>query len=175
MSAANFVGRRFGRLVVNARAENTKSNKTTWHCSCDCGSTTTVRQDHLASGRVLACGCLLERRRAEAHVTHGHSRGDSPVRSEFGIWEKMVRRCHNPKDAGYRFYGAKGVAVCAEWRDGFDAFIAHVGPRPTPKHSIDRHPDPFGNYEPGNCRWATRKQQAENTRKKYIERGGPSL
>lgn len=76
----------------------------------------------------------------------------------------MVQRCHNPKHPKFATYGGRGILVCERWRESFETFLADVGPRPSPKHSIDRHPDPNGNYEPGNVRWATQKQQMRSTR-----------
>lgn len=75
----------------------------------------------------------------------------------------MNRRCHTPTSQAYRYYGARGVVVCEQWRHDFAAFIAYIGPKPSPAHSIDRI-DPAGNYEPGNVRWATRAEQDANRR-----------
>jgi hypothetical protein len=82
---------------------------------------------------------------------------------EYRIWAGMIQRCHNPKDTNYKNYGARGIAVCDEWRRSFDRFLADVGRRPSPAHSIDRR-DNDGGYTPGNCAWATRAQQRRNSR-----------
>lgn len=82
-------------------------------------------------------------------------------RGEYCIWYGMVRRCTNPRDPGFPSYGARGIGVCARWRNDFMAFFADLGPRPSPVHSIDRLDNARG-YEPGNCRWATRSQQQRN-------------
>lgn len=84
--------------------------------------------------------------------------------SEFGSWCNMRSRCFNPKDKGYPAYGARGITVCARWKHSFANFLEDMGPKPTPRHSIDRYPNNDGNYEPGNCRWATSKQQNRNRR-----------
>lgn len=76
----------------------------------------------------------------------------------------MLSRCYRPQDISHRYYGPLGVAVYEPWRHDFAAFLADVGPRPSSKHSIDRWPNPSGNYEPGNVRWATAKEQANNRR-----------
>lgn len=82
--------------------------------------------------------------------------------TEHSIWTRMRQRCVNPKHISYPNYGGKGVTVCSRW-DDFSVFLADMGPRPSPSHSLDRYPNPKGNYEPGNVRWATREQQQRNT------------
>lgn len=90
-------------------------------------------------------------------------RHDDPATS---ILANIIQRCHNTKHPKYRFYGGRGIAVCDAWRgrDGADAFAAHIGPRPSPAHSVDRI-DNTGDYEPGNVRWATQQEQMNNTRR----------
>lgn len=83
---------------------------------------------------------------------------------EYTAWAGMLQRCRNPKNAAYPDYGGRGITVCDAWRDSFEAFYADLGPRPSARHSIDRI-DNDGNYEPGNCRWATAKEQNRNTRR----------
>jgi hypothetical protein len=82
---------------------------------------------------------------------------------EYGIWESMLRRCLNPKHKAFKDYGGRGITVCDRWRD-FSAFYADIGPRPSPRHSLERK-DGNGNYEPTNCRWATKREQQRNTRR----------
>lgn len=115
--------------------------------------------------RLRFCGnsCAMRARRASGAInttTHGQSR-----QREYRIWSYMKQRCHNPRALHFKFYGGRGIAVCEEWRggDGFDRFFAHVGPAPSRTHTLDRIDNSRG-YEPGNVRWATRKQQSSNMR-----------
>lgn len=94
------------------------------------------------------------------HQTHGHSKGFKHTKA-YSTWHNVKQRCLNPKAPSYAKYGAKGIAVCERWLI-FENFLADMGEPPTLKHSIDRYPDKNGNYEPGNCRWATPKEQSNN-------------
>ncbi len=84
---------------------------------------------------------------------------------EYAAWCNTIQRCTNPKNPAWANYGGRGIKVCAAWLDSYEAFLAHVGRRPSPKHSLDRHPNNDGNYEPGNVRWATRLEQSINSRR----------
>lgn len=97
-------------------------------------------------------------------VTHGGS-----GTREYKIWAQMIQRCTNENDRAFAYYGARGITVCREWigRDGFAAFLEHIGPRPSLAHSVDRL-DSLKGYEPGNVRWATATEQARNTRRNRI-------
>jgi hypothetical protein len=88
-------------------------------------------------------------------------------RPEYTTWLRMKNRCScGPSDQAYSNYAGRGIRVCDEWRSDFSAFFAYMGPRPSPKHSIDRYPDNDGNYRPGNCRWATAKEQNGNKQRR---------
>lgn len=86
------------------------------------------------------------------------------VKTEYNSWSGAKYRCFNPKGNGWKNYGGRGITMCPQWRNNFWAFFAHVGRKPSPTHSIDRYPDMNGHYEPGNVRWATKQEQARNSR-----------
>lgn len=101
-------------------------------------------------------------RKANREKLKLQAREDRKAEPERGCWHVMNARCHNPESEMYAYYGARGITVCQRWRDSFDDFLADMGPRPSLKHSLDRYPNQRGNYEPGNVRWATSKQQGRN-------------
>jgi len=157
-------GNRHGRLVVIARAW-TKGRWTTWECLCDCGETIEVRGHRLRNGHTKSCGCLRREQRTafgESRSTHGHSFVGGKETPTYSSWHSMKQRCLNPKATKWKHYGARGVRVCERWRISFENFLADMGERPAGK-TLDRI-DPDGNYEPGNCRWATMVQQRHNRR-----------
>ena len=166
---------RFGRILVLAQSDYiTRPNGRmirTMVCRCDCGTEKLMAAQKL-SGGTISCGCAtrdaMDARNAEAK----HLRDKHP--GAYNSWAKMRSRCLSPGDNTFKRYGAKGITVCDRWSE-FANFIADMGDRP-PGHSIDRFPDTRGNYEPGNCRWATASQQMRNTtRNVVIEFDGRSM
>lgn len=124
---------------------------------CTCGTEKVMRLDSLVDGRVTSCGCHQTLHR----ITHGGSQT-----SEYKSYQAMINRCYNGRVPAYKYYGAKGVTVCTRWIGSFADFLADMGPKPGPEYSLDRI-DPFGNYEPGNCRWSDPETQQANKRSKY--------
>lgn len=161
-ASCHLLGQRFGRLTVVGREPRGTSKRARWHCQCDCGGGTLVASNVLNAGRSQSCGCLQrERAGAAARInnrTHGMKK--SP---EHYTWVGMLTRCRNPNATGYERYGGLGVTVCERWLR-FENFYADMGQRPTLDHTLDRYPDKHGNYEPTNCRWATREEQQANRR-----------
>lgn len=150
---------RFGLLqVVSTRTIPVKGLVAL--CRCDCGSEKEIRIAHLKTGSVKSCGCYQRERMRTVGLKHGL--GKTP---EWWAWRGAKSRCQDPASASWANYGGRGITICARWggRGGFPAFFADMGPRPSPGHSLDRI-DNNGNYEPGNCRWATRSQQRQNQR-----------
>ena len=154
-------GRRFGRLVVQRRVD-APPGKSHWLCLCDCGGTKIVRQAHLVHGPTKSCGCLHDTFRLE----HGHCRGrrGTPTHKS---WDAMIGRCTRPTNASYKNYGGRGITVCERWRSSFKNFLEDMGERPTGK-TIDRI-DSDGDYEPGNCRWATAAEQLANRKPRKLK------
>lgn len=154
-------GKRFGKWTVLTTFRPDKG-KTRALVLCDCGTMRHVLASNLSMGESKSCGCFILLNKHK--IKHGMASPDKngKRKAEYQTWCGMRARCHNKKCKEFRFYGAKGVSVCKRW-DSFSNFYSDMGDRPTNKHSIDRI-DPSGNYEPGNCRWATNAEQGRNKR-----------
>lgn len=155
-------GQKFGRLTPIEIVGTHSSRAKLWRCRCDCGGETTVEATKLRTGNTRSCGCLVTEhaiRVRPSAVRHGDTQGGK-MSAEWRAWRNMRSRCSRPSDVSYARYGGRGIRVCERWLT-YENFLADVGRRPSPAHSLDRI-DSDGHYEPGNVRWATDQQQAEN-------------
>lgn len=157
----DLTGRRVGRLVVKSYLGiDERSKRSTWACVCDCGASTNVTHCSLARASTQSCGCLNREVASSKATRHGGARRGQKTRA-FMIWQGMIARCTNPSRPEYHQYGGAGIVVCERWTTSFEAFLVDMG-NPPKGMSIDRI-DGSGNYEPGNCRWATAAQQVRNS------------
>lgn len=157
----DITGERFGRLVALNDVGRNKRGWVLWVCCCDCGNTITVPGIYLRSKNTRSCGCLQRDIARQAHIVHGHMPHRAPTKT-YNSWMGMKQRCNDPGQKHYSRYGGRGIRVCERWLS-FKNFLADMGERPA-KMSLDRI-DNDGNYEPGNCRWATASQQSKNQRR----------
>jgi hypothetical protein len=155
----DLTGQRFHRWTAKSFAGMRGTAGAFWACVCDCGTKRDVLTSNLTRGLTRSCGCHSKEVTSARNMVHGMSK----TRPEYNAWLNMNKRCYNQNDPRFKWYGARGISVCDRWRNNFVAFFEDMGPRPSPKHSIDRENND-GNYEPGNCRWATAKQQQNNRR-----------
>lgn len=161
----NLVGNKYSRLTVISYAGHGANYNSKWICLCDCGKEAIIYGGNLKRGRTTSCGCALKELMKSKFITHGQSLKGKWT-PEYRVWSCMIQRCSNPKIRNYKEYGGRGISVCENWNN-FKNFFHDMGKRPSKDHSLDRMEN-NGNYEPGNCRWATRKEQARNKRSNKI-------
>lgn len=169
------IGAVFGKLTVTGLAK-LNGGKRKIPCKCECGAETEPFSFSLTSGKTLSCGTCdrkcspnVKRAIAQANTKHGWHGS-----SEYNTWLAMRKRCGDPNNKAYRNYGARGIKVCAEWQDNFQAFIDYIGPKPDADLSLDRIDNERG-YEPGNVRWADAQTQNRNRRPFTIVSGSKPL
>ena len=162
----DLTGQRFGRLTVLERAGRSK-NESLWLCRCDCGNEVVTWSSSLRRGLTRSCGCIASERMTQRHREAGETIIEGSDRSKlYWVWRGMIRRCHDPKSVNYQNYGARGIAVCAEWRSSYRLFRDWaLGHGYSEGLTIDRI-DNSGNYSPDNCQWLTR---SENSAKRWAD------
>jgi hypothetical protein len=164
---SGLIGRRFGRFI--ALALTRKYDKPAMQCRCDCGNHRTVCVTDLIRGHIVSCGCFNSDRIASVGKKHRTTHGATGTK-EFRAWAGMISRCRNPNYEFFKHYGGRGIKVCERWLKP-ENFLADMGSAPAGT-SLDRI-DTNGNYEPRNCRWATRGEQMNNMRtNRLVTHGG---
>ena len=170
MRGKDITGQRFGRFVVLRVVGRSRQGNLLWECQCDCGSAPWIVSSGNVGRRVLSCGCLrselqsafMKENAASWRTTHGAKSRTHSIPQSYRSWQSMRRRCLDAKDKSWPYYGGRGITVCARWTS-YEAFLSDMGE--TERGMEIERLNSDGNYEPGNCVWATRTQQNRNTRR----------
>jgi len=153
----DLTGRTYGLWLVLEFAGR-RAKTAFWNCQCECGNVRVVNGQNLKRGYSFSCGCSQKKIAAETAFKHGMSHHPG-----YAAWSSMKNRCINDRDPDYKYYGAKGVKIWQPWLGSFDQFWQDMGPTWQKGLTLDRE-NPFGNYEPSNCRWVTWEVQRSNKR-----------
>ena len=171
MAKAQLAGQRFGRLtVIEDLGSRVWYQRTAnfWRCVCDCGNEKEYHSGMLTSGKVVSCGCLRDQRLIEykgiSSRKHGMSGGSVDKHPLYVVWKNMKRRCYKSYAPEYKNYGGRGICICEEWKEDFQVFYDWAMASGYKDGLTIERKDNNGNYEPGNCVWITKVQQARNKR-----------
>lgn len=175
-SLIDLTGKTFGMLTVLRVGGKDNDRAYRWVCECDCGNVMEIRGVSLrATNGTKSCGCMIAISNKRTKTTHGHSRSADrgACSPSYYSWSSMRSRCTNENDSYYHRYGGRGIKVCERW-ERFENFLSDMGERPAGL-TLDRVNND-GNYEPGNCRWATRAEQHSNRHdNRRLSYGGKTL
>lgn len=169
----SYIGNKYFYLTVIGYQYD-QYGKRCFKCICDCSNEYLVIPKHLLDGKVKSCGCKHKELSREAAIIHGAYSHGKPERL-YRVYRSMIERCYDPKNCSYKNYGGRGIKVCQEWKDNYPAFKkwaflnGYEENKSRKDQSIDRINND-GNYEPGNCRWATAKEQRANQRSHKIHK-----
>lgn len=161
----DLTNQKFGRLLAIAPCDRSRTGQIIWLCQCDCGNTAKIYTHYLTTGHTKSCGCYSKELTIQRSTKHGYATRARKSKA-YKIWDGIIERCTNPNSRAFKYYGGRGIEICERWRNNFENFLADMG-EPPANCSIDRINND-GNYEPGNCRWATHKQQCRNQRSNLV-------
>ena len=168
-----FIGERFACLVVISEPWLERRRRRV-RCRCDCSKVIEVKINNLLTSNAKSCGCVRKKKIIARNWKHGGAQRNGML-SEYKTWTLMIHRCSNSNLPDWKNYGGRGITVCQRWLDSFADFLLDMGSKPGPEYSIDRI-NVNGNYEPNNCKWATDKEQANNTRRnRRLTHGGRTM